>query len=116
MDFTFVRNQPWSAFSRYRGRGRSIISINLDLPVTVDQVLDLACHEGYPGHHVFNTLREQALLTRRHLPEAEVQLTFSPQSYLSEAAAGFAPELSFPLAERLRVERDILVPLAGLAV
>ena len=115
VDLTFVRNQPWSAFSRFRGQGRSTISVNLDLPVTIDEVLDLACHEGYPGHHVFNMLREQALLAGRHLPEASVQLTFSPQSYVSEAAAAFAPELAFSVAERLHVERDLLFPLAGFA-
>ena len=114
VELTFVSHQPWSAFSRYRGQGHSTIAVNLDLPVTVDGALELACHEGYPGHHVFNTLREQALVTGRQWPEAEVQLTFSPQSYVSEAAASFAPRLAFSPEERMRVERDVLFPLAGL--
>ena len=114
VELAFVRNQPWSAFSRYRGQGHSTISINLDFPLTVDAVLELACHEGYPGHHVFNTLRDQALLAQEHRPEAEVQLTFSPQSYVSEAAAAYAPRLAFSLAERTAIERTILFPLAGL--
>jgi hypothetical protein len=114
IELTFVRNKPWSAFSKYRGRGHSTIEINLDLPVTVDDVLELACHEGYPGHHLFNTMRDLALVQQRGWPEAEVQLTFSPQSYVSEAAAAYAPRLVFSTAERTRVERDILFPLAGL--
>ena len=114
VELRFVRNQPWSAFSRYRGSAHSTISLNLDLPLTVDDVMELACHEGYPGHHVFNTLREQALVRSKGRPEAEVQTTFSPQSYVSEAAAAHAPRLAFTLAERTAVERTLLFPLAGL--
>ncbi len=114
VELQFVRNQPWSAFSRYQGAGHSKILLNLDLPLTVDEVLELACHEGYPGHHVFNTLREAALVRGKGWPEAQVQTTFSPQSYVSEAAAAFAPRLAFSLAERIEVERALLFPLAGL--
>ena len=114
VELAFVRREPWSAFSRFKGSGHSVISVNLDFPITVNDALELACHEGYPGHHVFNTLREQALVAQRHLPEAEVQLTFSPQSYVSEAAAAFAPELAFSEEDRLRVEQNVLFPLAGL--
>jgi hypothetical protein len=114
VELQFVRNQPWSAFSRYLGNRHSVIQLNLDLPVTVDEALELACHEGYPGHHVFNTLRDAALSQGKGWPEAQVQPTFSPQSYVSEAAAAFAPRLAFPLPERIRVERDVLFPLAGL--
>jgi hypothetical protein len=111
---TFVRNQPWSAFSRYRGHAHSTIQLNLDLPITVDDALELACHEGYPGHHVFNTLRDATLVQQRGWPEAKVQLTFSPQSYVSEAAAAYAPRMAFSTAERAQAERDTLFPLAGL--
>ena len=114
VDLTFVTNKPWSAFSRFHGNAHSTIEINAGFPISVDQALDLACHEGYPGHHVFNTLRDLALAQKQHLPEAEVQLTFSPQSYLSESAAAFAPRLAFSDEERTHIERDILFPLAGL--
>ena len=114
VDLQFVRNQPWSGFSRFRGGAHSSISLNLDFPVTVDDVLELACHEGYPGHHVFNSLREQALVRGKGWPEAQVQTTFSPQSYVSEAAAAYAARLAFSMAERTAVERDVLFPLAGL--
>jgi hypothetical protein len=81
----------------------------------VDDALELACHEGYPGHHVFNTLRDRALIQQRGLPEAEVQLTFSPQSYVSEAAAAYAPRMAFSPEDRAQLERDVLFPLAGLS-
>ncbi len=114
VELKFVRNQPWSGFSRFDGGAHSTISLDLDFPVTVDDVLELACHEGYPGHHVFNSLREAALVRGAGRVEAEVQTTFSPQSYVSEAAAAYAARLAFSGLERVAVERDVLFPLAGL--
>ena len=114
VQLTFTRNQPWSAFSRYEGHAHSTILLNLDLPITVDGAVELACHEGYPGHHVFNSLHDAALAQRDHRPEAQVQLTFSLESYVSEAAAAYAPRLAFSLDQRIAFERDVLFPLAGL--
>lgn len=44
-----VREKPWSAFSRYLGDARSVLQVNTDFRFTVDQALQVACHEGYPG-------------------------------------------------------------------
>lgn len=113
VDVSYVSHKPWSAFSRYLGDAHSIIQVNMDYPLTVDRIFNLACHEGYPGHHVFNLMRDQSLVQMLHREEFQVQPTFSPQSYVSEAAANYAP---FLLAEqdRLHIERDVLLPLAGL--
>ena len=110
----YVHGKPWSAFSRYQGNFHSLIQINADFSLTVDQVLQLACHEGYPGHHAYNSLRELQLVREQHLTEFMVQPTFSPQSLASEAAATFAIELAFPEPERTQFERDELFPLASL--
>lgn len=114
VDVEYVHQKPWSGFSRYLGHAHSVIQINMDFPHTMDQMLTLACHEGYPGHHVFNTLRDQSLVERGHEAEWEAQPTFSPQSFVSEAAASYAPEMAFSPEQRLHVERDVLFPLAGL--
>ncbi len=110
----YVHGKPWSAFSRYQGNFHSLIQINADFGLTVDQVLQLACHEGYPGHHAYNSVRELQLVREHHLTEFMVQPTFSPQSLASEAAATFAVELAFPEPERTQFERNELFPLAGL--
>jgi hypothetical protein len=114
VDIEYVFHKPWSGFSRYLGHGHSVIQFNMDFPHTVDQLLTLACHESYPGHHVFNTLRDQSLVEQGHQEEWQAQPTFSPQSLVSEAAASYAPEMAFSPEQRLRVERDVLFPLAGL--
>ena len=110
---TFVHDKPWSAFSRYLGDGRSVIQINRDFQFTVDQALQVACHEGYPGHHVRNVLRTADDAVARW-PERSVQLTFSPDSFASEASATAAADVAFPPDRRLAVVRDRLFPLAGL--
>jgi hypothetical protein len=114
VDVKYVYLKPWSAFSHYMGDAHSVIEVNMDYPLTVDRIVNLACHEGYPGHHVFNTMRDLALVRGEHLDEFRVQLTFSPQSYVSEAAASYAPSLVLSDAERLHLERDLLFPIAGL--
>jgi hypothetical protein len=110
----FVRDKPWSAFSRYRGDAHSTIQINIDFTFTVDQALQVACHEGYPGHHTRNTL----LAPRRDAigipPERSIQLMFTPEAFWSEAAAMLAADVAFTPAARLRVETERLFPLAGL--
>jgi len=49
-----------------------------------------------------------------HREEFLVQPTFSPQSYVSEAAASYAPSMVLSDDERLHIERDVLMPIAGL--
>jgi hypothetical protein len=108
----YVRDLPWSAFTRYEGQYASHVAVNAGLPLTVNRALDLACHETYPGHHTIGVLLESRYDDRR--PELLVQLLFSPQSALHEAAASLAPELAFSDAGRTAFERDELFPLAGL--
>ena len=48
----FVTDKPWSGYNWYKGHFRSVIQVNTSLPIYIDRAVDLACHEGYPGHHV----------------------------------------------------------------
>jgi len=113
-ELKFVHNKPWSGYSFYQGSYRSVVEINTDFALTVDRVLQLACHETYPGHHVYNSLQEAKLVHGRKMDELAVQPTFSPQSLVSEAAATLAIDVAFPPVDRLRFEREVLFPLAGL--
>lgn len=110
----YVHNKPWSGFSRYQGNFQSVVSVNVDLPLTVDRALQVACHEAYPGHHVENVLHDLQFVRDNHWMEWTVQPSFSPPSLVSESLATFAVHIAFPAAERIRFERDALFPLAGL--
>lgn len=112
VEVAYVRDLPWSAFTRYQGAFVSRIQVNASIALTVDRALDLACHEAYPGHHTIKALLEARWPRGRD--ELLVQPLFSPQSLLHEAASTLAPGLAFPLSERIAFERDVLFPLAGL--
>ncbi len=110
----YVTNKPWSAYNWYKGNSRSVIQINTDLPTYVGRVVDLACHEGYPGHHVYNALLEKHLVKERGWMEFSVYALFSPQSLVAEGSAEYGVEVAFPDQERIVFEREVLFPLAGL--
>lgn len=110
----YVSGRPWSAYNWYQGDYRSLIQVNTELPTHVDRLLHLACHEGYPGHHVFNALLEERLVVARGWRELTVYPLYSPQSLLAEGTADYGLELAFPGAERVAFERDVLYPAAGL--
>jgi len=110
----YVTGKSWSGYNWYQGNYRSLIQINTDLPIYIDRAIDLACHEGYPGHHVYNVLLEQHLVRERGWREYSVYPLFSPQSLIAEGTANFGIEVAFPDAERRTFERDVLFPAAGL--
>jgi hypothetical protein len=110
----YVTDKPWSGYNWYKGNAHSLIQVNTDLPIQVSRAIDLACHEGYPGHHVYNVLLEQRLLVERGWVEFCVYPLFSPMSLIAEGSANFGIEIAFPGDERIEFERDVLFPLAGL--
>ncbi|HSL88602.1 MAG TPA: hypothetical protein VK870_04835, partial [Ignavibacteriaceae bacterium] len=76
----YVKNKPWGAYNWYKGNSFSLIQVNTDLPIYIDRAVDLAAHEGYPGHHVYNALLENKLAKERGWVEFTVYALFSPQS------------------------------------
>ena len=113
-DLEYVKGTSWNAYNWYKGDYHSLIQVNLDFPIPIDRAVDLACHEGYPGHHVYNALLEQALMRERGWVEISMYALFSPQSLIAEGSANFGIDMAFPPAERVAFERDSLFPLAGL--
>jgi hypothetical protein len=114
VDVAFVQDRPWSGYSSYLGGNRSRIEVNISFPLTVDRMLELACHEGYPGHHVQSTLRDSTLVRARGWKEFSVLPIFSPDSFEAEAAASMAASMAFTEEERVAFEQDVLFPLARL--
>jgi len=110
----FVTNKPWSGYNWYQGGAVSLIQVNTDLPSTIDSAVNLGCHEGYPGHHVFNTLLEVNLVNKRVWTEFSVYPLYSPQSLLAEGTASFARAMAFPNNSQTEFEAAVLYPLAGL--
>lgn len=110
----YVTDKSWSGYNWYQGDYHSLIQVNTDFPIYIDRAVDLACHEGYPGHHVYNVLLEHHLMRNRGWIEFSVYPLFSPQSLIAEGSANYGIAVAFPGDERLAFERDTLYPLAGL--
>jgi hypothetical protein len=110
----YVTNKSWSGYNWYKGNSYSLIQVNTDLPIYVDRAIDLACHEGYPGHHVYNALMEKHLVRDKGWVEFSVYPLFSPQSLIAEGSANYGIDVAFPGKERIEFEKQVLFPLAGL--
>ncbi|HEX7358360.1 MAG TPA: hypothetical protein VF270_11675 [Ignavibacteriaceae bacterium] len=109
-----VKDKPWGAYNWYKGNFHSVIQVNTDLPIFIDRAVDLAAHEGYPGHHVYNVLLESNLAKKRGWKEFTVYVLFSPQSLIAEGTANFGIDVAFTGDERIKFEKEVLFPLAGL--
>jgi hypothetical protein len=111
----YVTGKSWSGYNWYQGNYRSVIQVNTDLLIYIDRAIDLACHEGYPGHHVYNVLLEKNLVRDRVWVEFSVYALFSPQSLIAEGTANFGIDVAFPRRQRLEFERRVIFPAAGLS-
>jgi len=110
----FVTDKSWSGYNYYQGNFESLIQINTDFPIIIDRAVDLGCHEGYPGHHVWNLFIEQELVGARGWIEYSVNPLFGPFGPLSEGSGNYGIELAFPGDEKIKFEQDVLYPMAGL--
>jgi len=111
----YVTDKPWGGYNWYKGNFHSVIQVNTDLPTYIDRAVDLAAHEGYPGHHVYNSLLEKNLVRDRGWMEFSAYALFSPQSLVAEGTANFGREVAFPTkTERMKFEKEVLFPAAGI--
>ena len=110
----YVTDKSWSGYNWYEGNYQSLIQVNTDLPIAIDRAVDLACHEGYPGHHAYNVMREKHLVIDRGWVEFTVQPLFCPMGLISEGTANYGIDVAFPGEERIAYEKETLFPLAGL--
>ncbi len=109
----YVTDKPWGAYNWYQGNYQSLIQVNKSLPIYIDRIIDLASHEGYPGHHVYNLLLEKNLLNEKGWKEFSVYLLYSPHSLIAEGTANFGINIAYPDNERIEFESKFLFPLAG---
>jgi hypothetical protein len=110
----YVTNKPWGGYNWYKGNSYSVIQINTDIPTYIDRAVSLAAHEGYPGHHVYNTLLERNLVRQRGWVEFTVYPLFSPESPIAEGTANYGIKMVLPGDSRIKFEKEVLFPIAGI--
>jgi hypothetical protein len=109
----FVTDKPWGGYNWYKGNYKSLIQINTDLDILIDDVIDVGSHESYPGHHVYNMLLEKNLYRDKGWVEISFYPLFSPQSFIAEGSANYGIALAFPGKEKVDFAREVLLPLAN---
>ena len=114
IELAFVDTSPWDAYAQYLGGHRTKVTVNRRAAADVSRVLRLACHEGYPGHHVQFMLIDDELAKRRGWREFELTPAFGRHLLVTEGAAEAGAEMAFPFKARVAVYRDTLLPIAGL--
>jgi hypothetical protein len=100
-----VHGQPWSAYDWYEGGRRSRFDVNTDLPVRAADLIHLAAHEAYPGHHLEHAWKEAELVDRLGRLEASIRLVNTPESLISEGLA----DLGHALVSPPTTEAELLV-------
>jgi len=93
VELEIVRDKPWLGFCEYLGDLRSRIAVNVDLPMSALELLVLAIHETYPGHHTERCKKEVLLVRERGLLEETIVMVPTPQSLVAEGIASLAPQL-----------------------
>jgi hypothetical protein len=81
------------SFCEYHGGMQSRIQVNVDLPLSALEVLTVAIHETYPGHHAERCWKELLLVRDQERLEETIVLVPTPQSLVAEGIAKVAPPL-----------------------
>jgi hypothetical protein len=110
----YVRDKSWAGYNWYQGSFKSLIQVNVSSDLYANKIIDLACHEGYPGHHLYNALLEWRLVRERGWVEYTVYPLYTPQSLIAEGTGNYGIDVVFPGKERVKFEREVLFPLIGL--
>ncbi|MGH3002619.1 MAG: hypothetical protein ACRDM1_08185 [Gaiellaceae bacterium] len=95
-----VDGEPWWAFNYYLGDLHSRVVLNVDVPTTGHDLIHLAAHEVYPGHHTEHAVKEQLLMRARGAVEEGIQLVPTPQAVLSEGIAETAADIALDAGGR----------------
>jgi hypothetical protein len=82
-----VGGTAWAGNADYLGHLRTLVRINTDLPIGAHRLLELVCHEAYPGHHTENVCKD--VLGHEEL---SVFVYPSPQALIAEGIAECAIE------------------------
>jgi hypothetical protein len=116
VEVSMVTGKPWSGYNWYLGGARSLIEINTDLPVRANGLLDLICHEGYPGHHTEHAIKEMRLYREQGFGEHSIQLINTPECVISEGIATLAESVIFAPGEAAAWRQEHLYRPLGITV
>src|SRR5579859_7599114 len=114
VELAVVSDKVFGGENWYLGNYRSRVELNTDLPINMRWLINLVCHEGYPGHHTEFVMKERHLYRERGYIEQSISPIISPQSVISEGIATSAFDMVFTDAGSEQWAREHLYPAAGI--
>jgi hypothetical protein len=100
--------------AEYLGRHQTRVRLSSREGHDVAELLHLACHETYPGHHLQHVLIDDALVRGRGWIEFQLTPAFGAHAMLSEGWAEAGVDLATPPDVSARIFRETMLPLSGL--
>ncbi|MFW9938542.1 MAG: hypothetical protein ACFFD5_12905, partial [Candidatus Thorarchaeota archaeon] len=110
VDIKIVKNQPWGANAIYLGNFKSQIEINTDIATDWTNVLGLASHEGYPGHHTESSVKEKLLYLEEQQFEHCLVSYQVPNLVISEGIANTGIDVLFSPREIATISLEEICP------
>ncbi len=114
IETAFVYGRPWGAALTYQGQGRSLVEINTSAPFGVAEVMTVAGHEMYPGHHTHLTLLDKSLVQDRGWVEFTILPLNSPLALIAEGLAEYGSRDLLAGPERIAFQQTVLFPMLNL--
>jgi hypothetical protein len=113
-ELELVTDKRWLGYAKYLGGLRTKISVATDLPFVAADLVHLAAHEIYGGHHSHHIWQEAELVRGRNQVEWTITLLWSPAAVISEGiamtgpwiVAGDGQDLAAAVLRRLGFEYD----------
>ena len=105
-----VKNQPGLANTIYLGNFKTQIELNADIPTDWTKVLNLASHEGYPGHHTEFLVKEKSLYIEKQQFEHCLLSYQVPRLVVSEGIAVTAIDVLFSPREIVKIGLEEIWP------
>lgn len=101
-----VENQKWAMYNWYLGNYKSRIEIDISKIHYWTNLIHLACHEAYPGHHTERSVREKLLFRNKGYFENLILLIYTPEMVISEGIGETAEFVIFDPKESIKISLD----------
>lgn len=114
VELAVVSDKVFGGENWYLGNYRSRVELNTDLPINLRWLMNVVCHESYPGHHTEFVLKERSLYRERGYIEQAISPIICPQSVISEGIATTAFDMAFTDGESEQWAREHFYPVVGI--
>ncbi|WXG46211.1 MAG: hypothetical protein WED05_06030 [Candidatus Atabeyarchaeum deiterrae] len=87
VELSILKDRPWTSDNRYLGNYKSLVELNIQMPVTSSSLPLHVTHQSYPGHHTEHVLKEMELYLGKKQLESSILLVNTPECTMSEGLA-----------------------------